>query len=197
MTTAGRFRLVQPPVAIRFPIAGRLHLRPVVLGKPTRRLCVTFWSRLFIGNPRATRNDGDPAVANYRSVATDRLLEALHASRNGLGQDEAERRLLLYGPNSLKTVGQASAAGLLWNQFKSPLVLILVVAAIISAVAGEWPDAAIVLVGGTTLGYAQESPKTASRDNGACSFRLRVLRGRHTQSNCANNRLLYITTRFR
>jgi Mg2+-importing ATPase len=48
---------------------------------------------------------------------------------------------------------------LLWNQFKSPLVLILVVAAVISGVAREWPDAMIVLavvLGSTALGFVQE-----------------------------------------
>lgn len=48
---------------------------------------------------------------------------------------------------------------MLLNQFKSPLVLILVFAAIISAIAGEWPDAVIVLavvLGSATLGFVQE-----------------------------------------
>ncbi len=140
-------------------MAVRIHLRPEALGKRTRSLCVTFWSRLFTGNPRPIRNDDDPALIDYWSLKADQLLGALHASPGGLSQDEAESRLQQFGLNSLKAGGQATAAGLLWNQFKSPLVLILVVAAIISAVAGEWPDAAIVLLvvlGSTTLGFVQE-----------------------------------------
>jgi Mg2+-importing ATPase len=48
---------------------------------------------------------------------------------------------------------------LLLSQFKSPLVLILIFAAIVSGVVGEWVDASIVLVivfGSTILGFVQE-----------------------------------------
>jgi len=49
--------------------------------------------------------------------------------------------------------------GLFVNQFKNPLVLILMVASIISMFAGEWIDAGVVLaivLGSTILGFAQE-----------------------------------------
>jgi len=45
------------------------------------------------------------------------------------------------------------------RQFKSPLVLILIFAAIVSAFMGEWTDAIIVLavvIGSTMLGFVQE-----------------------------------------
>lgn len=48
---------------------------------------------------------------------------------------------------------------MLLSQFRSPLVLILVFAAAVSAFMGEWPDAVIVLVvvvGSTLLGFVQE-----------------------------------------
>ena len=67
--------------------------------------------------------------------------------------------MLHYGPNLIQAGSQTTALRLLLNQFKSPLVLILVFAAIISAIAGEWPDAVIVLavvLGSTTLGFVQE-----------------------------------------
>ena len=121
---------------------------------------MTFWAKVFAGDARATRHDGDQtSLAAYWSMWPEQLLAELHTSPNGLSQDDAQRRLQQYGPNSLKAGSQASALGLLLNQFKSPLVLILVIAAIISAVVGEWPDAAIVLVvvlGSTTLGFVQE-----------------------------------------
>jgi Mg2+-importing ATPase len=86
-------------------------------------------------------------------------LSELHTSPQGLGQDDAARLLEKYGPNSLKSGSQVTPLRLLINQFKSPLVLILVFAAIISIIAGEWPDAIIVLavvLGSTTLGFVQE-----------------------------------------
>jgi Mg2+-importing ATPase len=121
---------------------------------------VTFWAKLFTGKPRATRHDDDRmALAAYWSITPEQLLTGLGTAPNGLSQADAERRLQQYGPNALKAGSQATALGLLLNQFKSPLVLILVVAAVISAIAGEWPDAVIVLavvLGSTTLGFVQE-----------------------------------------
>lgn len=108
---------------------------------------MTFWAKLFTGNPHSMRHDDDrTALATYWSVTPEQLLTELGTSPKGLSQDDAERRLQKYGPNALKAGRQTTALGLLLNQFKSPLVLILVFAAIISAIAGEWPDAAIVLI---------------------------------------------------
>jgi Mg2+-importing ATPase len=121
---------------------------------------VTSWAELFTNIPPATRHaDNQSALAAYWSARPEQLLTELRSSPNGLTQDDAERRLKLFGPNSIKTGSQTTAIGLLLNQFRSPLVLILVFAAIISAIAGEWPDAVIVLavvLGSTTLGFVQE-----------------------------------------
>ena len=67
--------------------------------------------------------------------------------------------LLQDGPNRLEAQSHTSAWGLLFSQFKSPLVVILIVASIISMLAGEWVDASVVLaivLGSTLLGFAQE-----------------------------------------
>lgn len=69
-------------------------------------------------------------LAAYWSTAPERLLTDLRSSPNGLSQDDAERRLKQFGPNSIKAGRQSSALWLLLSQFKSPLVLILVFAAI-------------------------------------------------------------------
>ena len=99
------------------------------------------------------------SLSHYWSVTPEQLLSDLHSSPQGLGQDDAARRLEEYGPNSLKAGSQVTPLRLLLNQFKSPLVLILVFAATVSIIVGEWPDAIIVLavvLGSTTLGFVQE-----------------------------------------
>ena len=99
------------------------------------------------------------SLSSYWSVPLEQLLSKLHTSRIGLSQADAQRRLEEYGPNILKAGSQVTPLSLLLSQFKSPLVLILVFAAIISIIAGEWPDALIVLaivLGSTTLGFVQE-----------------------------------------
>ncbi len=68
-------------------------------------------------------------------------------------------RLKEHGLNSIAGTGQQGTVGLMLSQFKSPLVLILVFAAVVSAIAGEWPDALIVIgivLGSTMLGFWQE-----------------------------------------
>ncbi len=99
------------------------------------------------------------ALADYWSQAAESLLAALHTSNTGIQQSEADNRIKQYGPNVLKAQRQTSAFGLLLRQFKSPLVLILIFAAIVSAFLGEWTDAIIVLsvvLGSTMLGFVQE-----------------------------------------
>ncbi len=121
---------------------------------------MTLWANQFAGGTQDDRQPSDrPELAEYWSVPPEQLFRALQASPQGLSAEDAQRRLADYGPNALKAGRQATALGLLFNQFRSPLVLILVFAAIISLIAGEWPDAVIVLavvLGSTTLGFVRE-----------------------------------------
>jgi len=99
------------------------------------------------------------ALDTYWTLTTDQLLSALHTADTGIQQTDAESRLKQYGPNTLKAQRQTTAFGLLLSQFKSPLVLILIFASIVSAFVGEWTDAIIILavvLGSTMLGFAQE-----------------------------------------
>ena len=95
----------------------------------------------------------------YWSVPSKQLLAALHGTEHGLRQEDAESRIKQYGLNTLKAQRQATAWGLFLSQFKSPLVLILIFAAVVSGFVGEWTDAVIVLavvIGSTMLGFVQE-----------------------------------------
>ncbi len=77
----------------------------------------------------------------------------------GLDHNEARRRLEQYGPNQLADAKPASLFSLFAKQFRDVMVLILVGAAAVSAVLGEWIDAAAVLaiVGlNAVLGCLQE-----------------------------------------
>lgn len=97
--------------------------------------------------------------ANYWSVSPDRLVSELASTNNGITQAQAGSRLKQYGLNVLEARRQATALTLFLRQFESPLVLILIFAAIISAFVGEWTDAVIVLmvvIGSTMLGFVQE-----------------------------------------
>jgi Mg2+-importing ATPase len=100
-----------------------------------------------------------PALADYWALTSEQLFATLHTSPNGLQKTDAESRLNQYGPNTLKAQRQTKWFSLLLRQFKSPLVLILIFASIVSAFVGEWTDAIIILaviIGSTTLGFVQE-----------------------------------------
>jgi Mg2+-importing ATPase len=99
------------------------------------------------------------ALDTYWTLTTDQLLSTINTTHNGLQQTDAESRIKQYGLNALKSQQKHTAFGLLLSQFKSPLVLILIFASIVSAFVGEWTDAVIILaviIGSTMLGFVQE-----------------------------------------
>ncbi len=78
---------------------------------------------------------------------------------DGLTSAEAARRLDEVGPNEIRERPGASRLRVLWRQIKSPLVLLLVFAAIASCFGGEWIDASIVgaiLAASIGIGYHRE-----------------------------------------
>jgi Mg2+-importing ATPase len=95
----------------------------------------------------------------YWTLPPEDLFSQLKCTSKGLSQADAEQRIQQFGPNTLQAQQKTAALRLLFNQFKSPLVLILIVAAVISGFVGEWTDAIIVLaivLGSTLLGFVQE-----------------------------------------
>jgi P-type Mg2+ transporter len=99
------------------------------------------------------------SISAYWSREAADLLSELHSTSDGLSAAEAQGRLQQVGPNVLKPRRHDSALRLFLAQFTSPLVLILIFAAIISAIAGEWTDAIIVIIivlASATLGFIQE-----------------------------------------
>jgi Mg2+-importing ATPase len=102
----------------------------------------------------------DPQLDRFWGVPTQALVSHLGTTQEGLTQSEAQRRLSQVGPNTLTRHSGPSVWGLLLSQFQSPLVLILVGACVMSLVASEWVDAAVVLaivLISTLMGFAQET----------------------------------------
>ncbi len=88
----------------------------------------------------------EPGLEAYWSLPPQELLGKLESAVTGLSQAEAETRLKTYGPNLLKPQKRLSTFSLLLSQYKSPIILILIFAALLSAFLGDHPDAAIILV---------------------------------------------------
>ncbi|MEN6345716.1 MAG: magnesium-translocating P-type ATPase [Armatimonadia bacterium] len=89
---------------------------------------------------------GSQPLEAFWSVPDADVLEAVSATPQGLSPAEARRRLTQFGPNSLKAEKSATAVGLFLKQFTSPLVLLLLIAAILSAFLGDVTDMAIILL---------------------------------------------------
>lgn len=94
------------------------------------------------------------------------LLGNLHSSRAGLSQEEAKQRLAKVGPNELQQGKKRGLIAKFFDQFKDLMIIILLVAALLSGfVAGEWADAAIILVVvilNAILGLVQEARSEAA-----------------------------------
>ena len=84
-------------------------------------------------------------VASYWSYSGEDLLIRLKSSVTGLSAEEAARRLAGFGANRLRESRQTQALTIFLGQFRSPLVLILVFAAVVSILTRDWIDAAILL----------------------------------------------------
>jgi Ca2+-transporting ATPase len=77
----------------------------------------------------------------------------------GLSGSEAKNRRMVFGPNELEESGRKSPLRILWAQFTSTMVLILIAAALISALLGKTTEtiaiSSIIILFGL-LGFVQE-----------------------------------------
>jgi Mg2+-importing ATPase len=83
---------------------------------------------------------------SFWSLDSKDVLQLLSCSDNGLSASTAEERLNTYGPNSLKGTSHSSAVLLFLSQFKSPITLLLIAAALLSIGLGDLTDALIILI---------------------------------------------------
>jgi len=96
----------------------------------------------------------------WHSLKSDDALLALNSKRSGLTEAEAKARLLQYGPNELKGKKKTPAIMVFLRQFLSPLIYVLLVAAIIAVVVEHFIDAGVilgVLLLNAVVGFMQET----------------------------------------
>src|ERR1035437_2181151 len=118
----------------------------------------------------------------FWALSSDDALSQLGTGRNGLSPDEAQKRLLRFGANLLKPKSKTDTLTLLINQFRSPLVLILIFAAILAFFLGDSVNAGIILVivvASGLLGFWQERGSTLAvqRLMAIVQLKVSVLRG--------------------
>lgn len=119
------------------------------------------------------------------TLSEDQVIKNLHSSAHGLELDEARHRLDQYGPNRLPRSKPLGLSVVFLRQFISPLIYVLLAAAIISLLIKEWSDAGFitaVLMINAIIGTVQEysAQKAATALQQLVSSSCRVLRGGDT-----------------
>jgi len=97
--------------------------------------------------------------SSFWSIPVAEIIKKLETKKEGLTSNEARKRLTLYGSNLLKPQKRSDVLTLLISQFKSPIILILLFATLLSFFLHDPVDAliilSIVMVSGL-LGFWQE-----------------------------------------
>ena len=96
----------------------------------------------------------------FWALPIQKVVEILDTNtRNGLSESEAERRIKFFGPNVIEKPRTFSGFFILLNQFKSPLILILLFAGIVTLFIAHYRDAFFIfaaVIANAVLGFYQE-----------------------------------------
>ena len=96
----------------------------------------------------------------WYGLTVDETLKRLGSSPTGLSPAEAGKRVAKYGLNELVQTRKTSPFVMFLNQFNNILILILIIAASLSAALGEWVDALVILIIvflNAIMGFVQEN----------------------------------------
>ncbi len=121
------------------------------------------------------------AQHSFWSMPVAEVIKTLETSIDGLSNEEAALRLKSFGPNLIKVRQGAGKLEILWNQIKTPLILVLIVAGVITVLLKDYKDSIFIFVAvfiNTVLGFYQENKaETALADlKTYIKERVRVLR---------------------
>src|SRR3989344_5554788 len=97
----------------------------------------------------------------FWALPTSKVVDVLQTDiRVGLSENEAERRIKIFGPNIIEKPRPATGFFILLNQFKSPLILILLFAGIVTLFIAHYRDALFIfaaVIANAALGFYQEN----------------------------------------
>lgn len=85
-------------------------------------------------------------MKDFWSYDKDDILKQLNSSENGLSTKEAEDRIEKYGKNIFEEKKSTSKFMIFLSQFKSPITMILIFAAILSIFLKDYSDGVIILI---------------------------------------------------
>ena len=85
-------------------------------------------------------------IATLAKKSHEEIFVLLKTTKDGLSPQEASKRLKLYGPNEFAGKKKLQPLEIFFSKFKSPLLLLLIAAAIISGFLGSRIEALVILV---------------------------------------------------
>ena len=100
-----------------------------------------------------------PVDPRFWNLPSTELQAQLEAGPPGLSQKEAGKRLLAFGPNSLRVQAERHLLLQYLGHFRNPLVMILLAASAVSALTGEFIGFVIIwaiVLMSVTLDFVQE-----------------------------------------
>src|SRR5512134_1190956 len=103
--------------------------------------------------------NNEPPRTEWHALKAQEVLDHLKVEHGGLTSGQASQRLEQYGPNQLKEAPRPGFLALLWDQLNNFVVILLIIASIISALLGDYVEAAAIMaivVLNAILGIVQE-----------------------------------------
>jgi Ca2+-transporting ATPase len=96
---------------------------------------------------------------NWYQIDSKDSFQNLNTSEDGLTDKEVKERLLQYGPNKLAEEEKINKLKILLHQFTSPLIYILLIAAVVTFLLKEYIDTGVIMavvILNAIIGYIQE-----------------------------------------
>lgn len=104
--------------------------------------------------------DKIPMNTPFHTLDQEEVLRRLESGENGLSSTKAAELLQRYGKNMLQEAKSKSLLAKFIEQFKNVMIFILLAAAVLSGILGEWTDTVIILlvvILNAVLGVVQEN----------------------------------------
>ncbi len=96
---------------------------------------------------------------SWHSLEQDEVFQKLSSSELGLSEEEARKRLKLFGPNTLQLKSSESIPRILWRQLHNPIVYVLLFSTLLALALGKETDSLVVfsvVILNTLIGFVQE-----------------------------------------
>lgn len=111
-------------------------------------------------NIKQTTISWDAIKQPFWALEINEIFETLATNKFGLSEEETQKRKKVFGTNEIQEKGHLTTVKIFFNQLKSPLILVLIGAGVVTLFLKEWLDAAVIfaaVIVNTILGFWQET----------------------------------------